>query len=113
MRLADRAARLYVPVVHLAALATFLGWLLIGAGWQKALIVAITVLIITCPCALGLAVPAVQVVAAGALFRRGLMLNSGEALERLAEADCDRVRQDRHADRAAPGARERGGSGRR
>ncbi len=87
VRLADRAARLYVPVVHLAALATFLGWLLIGAGWQKALIVAITVLIITCPCALGLAVPAVQVVAAGALFRRGLMLNSGEALERLAEAD--------------------------
>ena len=87
VRLADRAARLYVPVVHLAALATFLGWLLIGAGWQKALIVAITVLIITCPCALALAVPAVQVVAAGALFRRGLMLNSGEALERLAEAD--------------------------
>jgi Cu2+-exporting ATPase len=87
VRLADRAARLYVPVVHLTALATFLGWLAIGAGWQQSLIVAITVLIITCPCALGLAVPAVQVVAAGALFRRGLILNSGEALERLAEVD--------------------------
>ena len=85
--LADRAARLYVPVVHVTALATFLGWLRVGAGWQQALLVAITVLIITCPCALGLAVPAVQVVAAGALFRRGLILNSGEALERLAEAD--------------------------
>ncbi len=87
VKLADRAARLYVPVVHLTALATFLGWLTLGAGWSQALVVAITVLIITCPCALGLAVPAVQVVAAGALFRRGLILNSGEALERLAEAD--------------------------
>jgi P-type Cu2+ transporter len=87
VQLADRAARLYVPVVHLTALATFVGWLLLGAGWQHALVIAITVLIITCPCALGLAVPAVQVVAAGALFRHGLILNSGEALERLAEAD--------------------------
>ena len=86
VRLADRAARFYAPAVHLTALAAFLGWLLLGAGWERSLIVAITVLIITCPCALGLAVPAVQVVAAGALFRRGLLLNSGEALERLAEA---------------------------
>jgi len=85
--LADRAARWYAPVVHLTALATFLGWLALGAGWERAMIVAITVLIITCPCALGLAVPAVQVVAAGAMFRRGLILNSGDALERLAEAD--------------------------
>ncbi|MBV9287819.1 MAG: cadmium-translocating P-type ATPase, partial [Hyphomicrobiales bacterium] len=87
VRLADRAARLYAPVVHVTALATFLGWLALGSGWQQALLIAITVLIITCPCALGLAVPAVQVVAAGALFRRGLILNSAEALERLAEAD--------------------------
>ncbi len=87
VRLADRAARLYVPIVHLTALATFLAWLALGAGWQQALMIAITVLIITCPCALGLAVPAVQVVAAGALFRRGLILHSGEALERLAECD--------------------------
>jgi Cu2+-exporting ATPase len=86
VRLADQAARLYAPVVHLAALATFLSWLWLGAGCQHALIVAITVLIITCPCALGLAIPAVQVVASGALFRRGVILNSGEALERLAEA---------------------------
>jgi P-type Cu2+ transporter len=88
VRLADRAVTIYAPVVHLTALATFLGWLALGAGWEHALIVAITVLIITCPCALGLAVPAVQVVAAGALFRRGLILNSGDALERLAEADA-------------------------
>src|SRR5271157_2629471 len=87
VRLADRAAQLYVPVVHAAALATFVGWLALGVGWQQALLIAITVLIITCPCALGLAVPAVQAVAAGAMFRHGLILHSGEALERLAEAD--------------------------
>ncbi len=87
VKLADRAARLYAPVVHLTALATFLGWLAFGLGWQPALVVAITVLIITCPCALGLAAPAVQVVAASAMFRRGVMLNSGDALERLADVD--------------------------
>jgi len=73
--------------VHVTALATFLAWLALGVGWQQALTVAITVLIITCPCALGLAVPAVQAVAAGALFRRGLILHSGEALERLSQSD--------------------------
>jgi len=87
VKLADRAARLYAPVVHVTAAATFLGWLLIGANWQPALVTAISVLIITCPCALGLAVPAVQVVAASAMFRRGVMLNSGDALERLADVD--------------------------
>jgi P-type Cu2+ transporter len=85
--LADRAAQLYAPLVHATALLTFMGWLLFGLAWQKALIIAITVLIITCPCALGLAVPAVQVVAAGALFRRSVLLNRGDALERFAEID--------------------------
>ncbi|MXN65888.1 cadmium-translocating P-type ATPase [Stappia sp. GBMRC 2046] len=87
VRLADRAAGLYAPVVHLAAGLTFAGWLLIGAGWQQSLVVAISVLIITCPCALGLAIPAVQVVASGLLFRSGVLLNSGDAIERLADAD--------------------------
>jgi P-type Cu2+ transporter len=85
--LADRAAQLYAPMVHATALLTFLGWIVFGLAWQKALIIAITVLIITCPCALGLAVPAVQVVAAGALFRRSVLLNRGDALERFAEID--------------------------
>ena len=65
----------------------FLGWIAFGLAWQQALIIAITVLIITCPCALGLAIPAVQVVAASALFKRQVMLKQGDALERLAEAD--------------------------
>lgn len=87
LHLADRAAQLYAPMVHATALLTFIGWMLFGLVWQKALIIAITVLIITCPCALGLAVPAVQVVATGALFRRSILLNQGDALERFAEVD--------------------------
>lgn len=87
LRLADRAARLYPPLVHTVALATFIGWMLVGLGWRDSLMIAITVLIITCPCALGLAVPAVQVVAAGAMFRNGILIQSGDAIERLAEVD--------------------------
>ena len=87
MRLADRAARVYAPVVHLTAALTCAGWLLAGASVHDAVVTAIAVLIITCPCALALAIPAVQVVASGALFRARLILNSGDAIERLAEAD--------------------------
>ncbi len=87
VRLADRAARLYAPVVHLTALLAAIGWLLSGAGIHQSVLVATAVLIITCPCALALAIPAVQVAAAGALFRRGVFLNTGDALERLAEVD--------------------------
>ena len=87
VRLADRASRLYAPAVHtLAALAT-LGWLVAGAGLYQALVVGVTVLIITCPCALGLAVPVAQVVVSGALMRAGIMVKDGSALERLARVD--------------------------
>ena len=84
--LADRIASWYAPFVHGLALATFVGWIwLAGAAWQTALLYAISVLIITCPCALGLAVPAVQVIASGRLLQQGILLKSGTALERLAE----------------------------
>jgi Cu2+-exporting ATPase len=87
VKLADHAARYYAPLVAATALAAFLGWAAFGPSWRQALEIAVAVLIITCPCALGLAVPAVQVVAAGAMFRRGVILNSGDALERLADVD--------------------------
>ncbi len=87
VRLADRASRLYSPGVHLLAAATFLGWMIAGAGWQASLMTAITVLIITCPCALALAVPAVQVAAADRLFAKGILVKAADGFERLSEID--------------------------
>lgn len=87
VKLADRAAQIYVPAVHGLAATVFIGWLVFGAPLSIALTNAIALLIITCPCALGLAVPAVQIVATGRLFKRGMIVKSGDALERLAEAD--------------------------
>jgi len=87
VQLADRAAQIYVPVVHSAAALTFAANYILGLGVREALLRGVAVLIITCPCALGLAVPAVQVAASARLFRRGVLVKSGAALERLAEVD--------------------------
>jgi len=87
VRIADRASRLYAPAVHSLAALTFIGWMLAGAGVYQAAVIAIAVLIITCPCAIGLAVPVAQVVATGALMRQGIMVKDGAALERLARID--------------------------
>ncbi|PKP79854.1 MAG: copper-translocating P-type ATPase [Alphaproteobacteria bacterium HGW-Alphaproteobacteria-18] len=89
-QIADKAVSLYVPLVHSTALLTFLGWWLLGGmGLREAILIAVSTLIITCPCALALAAPVVQVVAAGRLFKGGAYLKSGDALERIAA--CDHV----------------------
>ncbi len=87
VRITDRASRLYAPAVHTLAALSFAGWLLAGASIYQSLVIAVAVLIITCPCALGLAVPVAQVVASGALMRAGIMVKDGSALERLAQVD--------------------------
>lgn len=87
VRIADRAARYYAPAVHSLAALSFLGWMAAGADWHQSLLIAVAVLIITCPCALGLAVPAAQIVIAGALMKAGILVKDGSALERLAEVD--------------------------
>ena len=88
VQIADRIARIYAPVVHVTAAATALGWMLAGASLHDSVIIAIAVLIITCPCALALAAPAVQVVVSGGLFRSGLLMRSGDVIERMADVDC-------------------------
>lgn len=85
--LADKAAQIYVPTVHLLALAAFISWVWITGDIRYGVNIAIAVLIITCPCALGLAVPAVATAAISKLYSQGYLVKSGTALERLAEVD--------------------------
>ncbi|WP_317056842.1 heavy metal translocating P-type ATPase [Roseovarius rhodophyticola] len=85
--LADSAAKLYAPGVHILSALAFVGWYLYTFDMRTALNIAAAVLIITCPCALGLAVPAVTTAASGRLFRKGMLIKHETALERLAQVD--------------------------
>ena len=86
IRLADYLAKFYTPAVHILAFLTFLLWCFyFKAGWEVALMNATAVLIITCPCALALAVPIIQTIAISNFIKRGILLKSGEVLEKLSK----------------------------
>jgi P-type Cu2+ transporter len=85
--LADSAAKLYAPGVHILSALAFVGWYFYTFDLRTALNIAAAVLIITCPCALGLAVPAVTTAASGRLFKKGMLIKHSTALERLAGVD--------------------------
>ena len=87
-RLADRASSIFVPVVLGLALVTFLAWLLAAQSLPLALANTVAVLVIACPCAMGLAVPAALTVAVGRGAQLGVLFKGGEALERLAHLDA-------------------------
>nr|BBH92703.1 copper-translocating P-type ATPase [Thermogemmatispora argillosa] len=89
-RLADQVAGIFVPVVLAIALLTFVGWGLAGAmnglgaaGWIRALIAAVAVLVVACPCALGLATPTAIIVGTGVGAEQGILIKGGESLERI------------------------------
>ncbi|MFZ0457115.1 MAG: heavy metal translocating P-type ATPase, partial [Rhodoplanes sp.] len=87
-RLVDRVSAIFVPTVTAIALGAFLGWLAGGHGFEEALIAAVSVLVIACPCALGLATPAALVTGTGAAARAGILIKDIEALERAAAVDA-------------------------
>ncbi|HEY5657972.1 MAG TPA: cation-translocating P-type ATPase [Myxococcota bacterium] len=86
-RLADRVAAVFAPSVVAAALLTALGWQLAGAAWLETALAAAAVLIVACPCALGLATPMAVTAAVGRAAAFGVLVKSGDALEQLARVD--------------------------
>lgn len=95
-RLADKVCAVFVPAVIAIAALTFLGWLVYGfatsgnswSTWAQALVTATSVLVISCPCALGLATPTAIMVGAGAASERGILVKSAAALERTARTEA-------------------------
>lgn len=88
VRVADKLAGYFTPVTLGLSLITFLVWVIfMGAPINTAILYAVSLLIITCPCALGLAVPAVQIIASGRLMSQGIIIKSQDALEKLAQID--------------------------
>ncbi len=80
-QLVDRISAVFVPVIMLIAVATLVGWLFAGAGFETALVAAVSVLVIACPCALGLATPTAIVAGTGAAAKAGILIKDVEALE--------------------------------
>ncbi|KAB2900924.1 MAG: heavy metal translocating P-type ATPase, partial [Burkholderiaceae bacterium] len=87
-RLVDQVSAVFVPVVLVIALATLLGWLWAGAGFEAALIHAVAVLVIACPCALGLATPAAIMAGTGVAARHGILIKDAQALELAHKVDA-------------------------
>ena len=83
-RLADKVAAIFVPVVLSLAAATFFGWLIVTGDAAKGLIAAVSVTVIACPCAMGLATPTVIAVALGRLAQKGILVRNAEAIEKAA-----------------------------
>ena len=109
-RLVDQVSAVFVPVVLVIGLVTLLGWWWAGAPLETALIHAVAVLVIACPCALGLATPAAIMAGTGVAARHGILIKDAQALEAGAPGRHGGFRQDRHADRgpAAAGGVRRG-----
>ncbi|WP_409373292.1 heavy metal translocating P-type ATPase [Pseudomonas baltica] len=84
----DRVSQVFVPVILLLALLTLLGWWYSGAGLQIAILHAVSVLVIACPCALGLATPTAIMAGTGAAARHGILIKDAEALEHASKIDC-------------------------
>ena len=86
-RLVDRVSQIFVPIVVALAGATFAGWLLFGGGLEEALIAAVSVVVIACPCALGLATPTAILTGTGAAARSGILIKDVDALQRAPSLD--------------------------
>lgn len=86
-RLADKIAGVFVPVVMAIAAVTFIIWLLAGGGFEEAMSCAIAVLVISCPCALGLATPVAIMVGTGVGAKNGILIKSGDALQAARDID--------------------------
>ncbi|MGJ7579802.1 heavy metal translocating P-type ATPase [Variovorax sp. RHLX14] len=80
-RIVDRVSAVFVPVVLAIAALTFIGWVAVAGNWEQALINAVAVLVIACPCALGLATPTAIMAGTGVAARQGILIKDAQALE--------------------------------